>query len=182
MKGRKVEIRGIREEDLPLLLDMINDPVINNMTVGESKKVSMQEQEAWFERYLQSGANNRFIIENKDDGAVGTIIITDIDEVNRSCGLAIKLSEGRISSPGVGIDAFMVMLRYCFEDLKMHRVTANAIDYNKASLNLQSRCGMKREGVLRQAAFKNGEFHDVIITSMLDTEYRQFIEIEKYWD
>jgi RimJ/RimL family protein N-acetyltransferase len=41
---------------------------------------------------------------------------------------------------------------------------------------------MKREGVLRQAAFKNGEFHDVIITSMLDTEYRQFIEIEKYWD
>ena len=172
MKGRKVEIRGIRKEDLPLLLDMINDPVINNMTVGESKKVSMQEQEAWFERYLQSGANNRFIIENKDD----------IDEVNRSCGLAIKLSEGRISSPGVGIDAFMVMLRYCFEDLKMHRVTANAIDYNKASLNLQSRCGMKKEGVLRQAAFKNGEFHDVIITSMLDTEYRQFIEIEKYWD
>ena len=174
MKGRKVEIRGIRKEDLPLLLDMINDPVINSMTVGESKKVSMQEQEAWFERYLQSGANNRFIIENKNDGAVGT--------VNRSCGLAIKLSEGRISSPGVGIDAFMVMLRYCFEDLKMHRVTANAIDYNKASLNLQSRCGMKREGVLRQAAFKNGEFHDVIITSMLDTEYRQFIEIEKYWD
>ena len=173
MKGRTVEIRGIREEDLPLLLDMINDPVINNMTVGESKKVSMQEQEAWFERYLQFGANNRFIIENKDDGAVGTIIITDIDEVNRSCGLAIKLSEGRISSPGVGIDAFMVMLRYCFEDLKMHRVTANAIDYNKASLNLQSRCGMKKEGVLRQRLYNKGRFVDVCLYSILRSEAEQ---------
>jgi RimJ/RimL family protein N-acetyltransferase len=47
---------------------------------------------------------------------------------------------------GLATEAVRELLRVCFEDLRLRRVTANAFAANEASWRLMERVGMRREG------------------------------------
>lgn len=64
------------------------------------------------------------------------------------------------------------MLDYGFGILNLHRIELEVFTYNKRAAHVYEKIGFVREGVRRHALFYNHEYHDVILMSMLEDEYR----------
>lgn len=180
IKGKSVVIRAIEEEDLDLLKNLMNNPKIEEMTVGDHLPVSLYSQKKW----LASSSPNdfRFIVESYKDGAVGMINIVNFDSRHQSCGIGIKTDESLIHHPGVGIDAMLTMMNYAFMYLNVHTIRNYTLEYNKASLAMQKFCGYTVEGREREACYKKGKFWDVIITGITKSEFEQIAKERGYFD
>ena len=183
LKGKIVTLRPIEEKDLPFMQQLVNDPDLEQLIVGWSFPVSMKDQQQWFQNFHNTDKFIRYIIETETDGVIGLTGLREIDWKNGTAkGGGIRLLKKEMRSKGVATDAYMTMLRYAFNELRLHRVCTAALDYNGASLHFMEKCGFKREGVLRDAVYKNGSFHDEIILACLKSDYEKVVENTKYWD
>ena len=166
--GDKVVLRAVEESDNAMLLSLINDPDTEMMLGGSSWPVSEAEQLKWFEHQERSKDVLRCIVAlQEDEKAIGTIILSDIDQKNATGYIHIKMSKDGGRGKGYGTDAVNTMVRYAFEELRLNCIYANILFYNEASIKLFERCGFKRDGVLRQRVFKKGKFIDMLAYSKI---------------
>lgn len=147
--GDKVVLRAVEESDNAMLLSLINDPDTEMMLGGSSWPVSEAEQLKWFEHQERSRDVLRCIVALQEDGkAIGTIILSDIDQKNATGHIHIKMSKDGVRGKGYGTDAVNTMVQYAFEELRLNCIYANILSYNETSIKLFERCGFKKDGVL----------------------------------
>jgi RimJ/RimL family protein N-acetyltransferase len=73
---------------------------------------------------------------------------------------------------GYATEAVRELLRHCFEDLGVHRVTATCFLGNDASLRLMERVGMRREvHAVRESLHRSGRWLDTAGCALLDDEW-----------
>ena len=167
-----ITLRAIEEEDLELLKDMINDPEIENMTGGYSFPVSTYQQKKWFEN-LSSGQNElRLIIEVANHGAIGVFMLTDIDWKNKTAQTHIKIANNKeFRAKGYGAKAYKLLIKYAFEQLNLNCIYNYTLEYNTILERTKERWGFKKDGVLRERVYKNGQYHNLIAWSLLKGEF-----------
>lgn len=68
-------------------------------------------------------------------------------------------------------EALRAMLGYGFEKMELNRIQAIIDSENTRSIRLVQRLGFKKEGVLRQNSYFNGQFRDDVIFSLLKKEW-----------
>jgi RimJ/RimL family protein N-acetyltransferase len=74
---------------------------------------------------------------------------------------------------GYATEAVLEMLRFCFEDLGIHRVVANCFADNTASWRLMERIGMRREAhTVRESLHRSGQWLDGYTYALLDDEWQ----------
>lgn len=159
--GEKIYLRAIEMSDAKLLMEIINDPETDNLLGGGSWPVSEKEQLAWIER--QTGRKDVFraiITTCEDDVPVGTIILTDISYKDGTAQLHIKLSPNGARRKGYGTDAIRTLVKYAFQELRLHCIYATILTYNVNSIRTFEKCGFIKEGLLRARSFKNGKYID----------------------
>jgi ribosomal-protein-alanine N-acetyltransferase len=71
---------------------------------------------------------------------------------------------------GYATEAARAVVRYGFEVLNLHRIHASHFSNNTASGNVLRKIGMKHEGHLRQHILKWGQYMDLELYAMLDTD------------
>lgn len=170
--GEKIVLRAVENEDNAMLLSLINDPDTEMMLGGSSWPVSETEQLTWFEHQERSKDVLRCIIAlQEDEKAIGTIILSDIDQKNGTGHIHIKMSMNGGRGKGYGTDAVNTLVRYAFEELRLNCIYANILSYNEASIKLFERCGFQREGVLRQRIFKKGKFINMLAYSKVISDW-----------
>lgn len=78
-----------------------------------------------------------------------------------------------VAEPGQGAGRFMLngILEYVFRELKAHRLWLDVFETNARAIHVYESLGFRREGVLREAIFRDGEYHTQILMSILDREY-----------
>ena len=103
---------------------------------------------------------------------VGMVDLINIDDNILSTEVGYWLSKDYLGR-GIMTKCVEVMIDYSFNTLMLNRFILKAIDTNDRSNNIAKRLGMTKEGVLRKAAKQNGEFHDVVIYSLLKDEYKK---------
>ena len=96
----------------------------------------------------------------------------DIDSVNHSAELHIMIGNKENRGKGIGTFAVSSIVNHAFNNLNLHRVSLDVLDYNIAAQNLYRKVGFKEEGRKRKAVFKNGEYVDVIVMGLLREEYK----------
>ena len=75
---------------------------------------------------------------------------------------------------GYATEAVRALLRVCFEDLGLRRVTADCFADNEASWRLMERVGMRREiHTLRESLHRSGEWVDGMGYALLADEWRE---------
>ncbi len=171
--GEKVILRAIEPTDRDMFLNMINDPEIEEMVVGHSFPVSKLEQEKWIEGLAHEKNILRCVIAKKEtpQEGIGTVIISDIDYKNGVAQIHIKLLTGEdVRHQGFGKDAVNTISKYAFDELRINVLYAEVLEYNEISQKLFLGCGFKKDGVLRQRAFKHGRFVDIVSLSLLRTD------------
>ncbi|MFM2048211.1 MAG: hypothetical protein RI955_759 [Bacteroidota bacterium] len=73
---------------------------------------------------------------------------------------------------GLMSEAFPIVLKYGFEEMKLHRVAAMIADWNTASKKLLLKNNFKKEGTLREDYFIDGSNQDSDCYSLLKWEWQ----------
>lgn len=180
--GKIVTLRAMSADDMQMICDMFNDPEMENLVIGWSFPKSIEQQKAWFEKNMNDEKNLRFVIETKADGALGIATLSGIDWKNRSATHGIKLANKEKRTKGIGTDTVMAIMRYAFDELGLHRLDGSWFDENIASKSLYKKCGWKEEGVKRSCVYKRGQWRDLTVVGILESDYREVVDRLKYWD
>lgn len=165
--GEKVFLRAIELSDKDVLLGIMNDSETEYSLGGWSFPVSSLNQEEWIKAQKQNAHTLRCMINDKEQNKIaGTAILSDIEYKNGTAEIHIKLVRD-VRGKGYGFDTVKTLVQYAFNELRLNCVYAHINIYNIPSLNLFEKCGFVQEGVLRSRVFKKGEYHDVIILSII---------------
>jgi ribosomal-protein-serine acetyltransferase len=120
----------------------------------------------------QEAANDGFQAALIDDGRiVGMVGFHSIDWPNRATSLGYWLDRGA-QGAGTMTEAVHAMVDHAFAEWGLNRVEIRLDVENEQSRALAERLGFTREGVLRQALWVAGGFHDDAVYAMLATDWR----------
>lgn len=72
---------------------------------------------------------------------------------------------------GIGRDAFELLLNYAFNELNLYRLSLRVFSFNRRAITLYKKLGFKEEGVMREAFYRSGQWHDIHFMGILKREY-----------
>lgn len=72
---------------------------------------------------------------------------------------------------GIMTEAVRAMIRFGFEYMKLHRIEAEVMPENTASVRLLCKLDFQEEGVLHERSFWKGGFHDLAIFALLKGDH-----------
>ncbi len=107
-----------------------------------------------------------------DDRAIGAVRLHSLNAPDRCARLAIGIFAPECWGLGYGTLAIRLVLRYAFEELRLHRVDLRVLDYNTRAIACYEKCGFVREGVERESALVDGQWHSDVIMGILEGEFR----------
>lgn len=110
-----------------------------------------------------------YLVENNVH--IGNISLQKIDLKNKSAEIAYIFGEKQYWGRGYAAGAGRLLLTRAFKDLKLHRIYFGTHIENTAMQKLGKKLGFKKEGLLKEAQFKNDKFNDVVIYALLESEY-----------
>jgi ribosomal-protein-alanine N-acetyltransferase len=119
---------------------------------------------------LNHSALLRVWIFTKDnpDLPIGTIALSNITRgVFQSCFLGYKIDKDH-SRKGYMTEALFQMIHYAFYDMKLHRIEANIMPNNIASINLVKKFGFENEGLAKKYLKIKGKWEDHIHMVLLN--------------
>ena len=136
---------------------MYTDPVI-----------SPEEQIAWFER-IKDDETQIYWIVYKDEKPIGLASLVEIDRRHKKCKSGAYIAEDKSFESVIALENGI--FKAAFDILGLNRVEEDVLSNNMRVVKLHEMEGMTKEGILREAIYKNGEYYDVYIFSMLKDEW-----------
>ncbi|WP_025717294.1 GNAT family N-acetyltransferase [Paenibacillus sp. 1-18] len=172
LEGPQVYLRPIHVEDTELYYNTLFHQDVRRLT-GTQRSFTKDQIARYIEAKGQDTSSLLLLIALcEDDRIIGDIALQDMDTMNRSAGIRIAIIEQGDQGKGYGTEALVLMLGYGFGICNLHRIELNVFDYNERAIRCYEKVGFQREGVQRDALFYNHEYHDSILMSMLNHEYR----------
>jgi ribosomal-protein-alanine N-acetyltransferase len=131
-----------------------------------------QEYAAYLKRF-STGCHHGFLIIHCDSGDIaGVININDIIRgAFQSASLGYYAFEPH-ASRGLMYEGMLLVLKYAFRKLKLHRIEANIQPDNRASIALVRKCGFVREGFSRRMLKVQGRWRDHERWTLLAENFR----------
>lgn len=174
--GKRVRLRAIERADLPRFVEWLNDPeVIPGLLIVTP--LSLAQEERWFERVVAGVPEEApLVIEiNTPQGwtPVGNIGMHRINWREREAELGIVIGEKKYWNHGYGGDAIRLLLDYGFNQLNLHRIFLRVHASNPRAIRSYEKVGFVHEGRLREAHFHAGAYEDVLIMSVLSSEWNR---------
>lgn len=174
MEHSRIRLRALTSTDLQMTLAWHNQEDIVDLYAGHPFPINHEMEQKWYDKVLTSNIPATvFGIELSDSSElIGISILRDIDLLNRSAETAIYI--GNISERGKGLskEALCQTLHFGFNSLGLHRIWLKVRNDNIAAYSLYKKIGFRDEGVLREAVYKQGCYHDLNILSLLSSEFQ----------
>jgi len=180
LNSAHLTLRNFRKSDFEAVLAYWSDPDVCRY-IGEPR--SPQEVEAHLARFEKGwsraeGETLRLAVTLRDEGTVvGEVKLhyLSVSQRQAECGVALNPRRPHPATAGgqprLGLEAYVALLRYAFEELGLHRVIGFVDVENKACLRMIQHLGMRCEGVLRKNTYRRGEWRDEYLTAFLDDEW-----------
>ncbi|HCI30047.1 MAG TPA: GNAT family protein [Fervidobacterium sp.] len=94
----------------------------------------------------------------------------DLRVFNRNAYLTYYIVES-FRGKGFGRAMLKKSIEYAFDEMNMHRLTAEVYEYNEKSVAILDSLGFSEEGRLKEAKFHNARFWDIIVYGILHDEW-----------
>lgn len=172
---KTVIFRTFEEEDIDAIYRWKNDDALNKMTVGLNRKICRDDVAKWVRSKMPHNPYEVFwAICPKDEPhkIIGYAQLTEIHYINSSANLSgIMIGEKDYQDGFAWLETHLFIMEYAFERLGLNRLYGSSIIGHKGSNRIGGLLFWAEEGRLRQAVFKNGQYYDVMIGSILKNEY-----------
>jgi RimJ/RimL family protein N-acetyltransferase len=163
-----VTVRRARREDAEFLLELITDEETRPY-LGRAPE-TRDEVLAEIERSeLEPEAYGRFVIE-LDGAPVGPVGFVRVNDRHRIAEVGRFAIHPRARGQRLGDDAARIFQRHMLRDLGFHRIELQIYGFNARAIAHAERSGFVREGVKRRAYFRDGEWRDAVLFSLLADE------------
>lgn len=127
---------------------------------------------SWIKNMIETGKVIQLIIcDLVTDKPLGSVYLRDIDQKHSKAEYGIFIGEESARGRGVGSAVAKLMLRFCFEEVKLHRVFLRVLSGNQPAIRSYEKAGFRQEALLREDVFLEGEYKDVILMGILDQEW-----------
>ena len=169
----KVYLRQIEKKDIKDgWLNWINDSgALDNLFA--TFPVNEKDLKNYFNLQKLPNSIMFAICLKENDKYIGNARLGNIDWINKCSTYGRLIGEEKYKNKGFGSQALILLLRYGFITLGLNRIASSALITNTISIKSNLKIGMKKEGILRQASFKNGKFVDRVQLSMLSDDFKK---------
>ena len=170
--GERVVLRALEPEDAERCKRWINDPEVTHGLMARFP-LSLAQERRWVEQERDPTRELHLAIETQHEEHIGNCGLLHVDAVQRSAALGIMIGEKEYWGQGYGSDAVLTLCGFAFRQMNLHRVSLRVLAFNERAAACYRRCGFREEGRLREAVFKHGEYHDVLVMGLLAREHRE---------
>ena len=181
--GKTVFFRSLEDDDLDLIYQWMNDDDLKKLSVGLNKRLSKDECRNWIATH-KNNSNYQYywaICSVKDSILIGYAYITNIHFVNRTSEFGGIIIGNPDYHNGVAwIETYLFVLDFVFNRLNINRFTDTAITEHIQSNKIAEVLYFQKEGVLREAVYKNGRYYDLSLMSLLSKDYHAHLEAGDY--
>lgn len=166
-------LREMSKKDVSVINGWRNDRFVVSSLGAPFRYIDISIDERWVDNYYsnRSGAVRLSICDKNTDMAVGVVYLLNIDWIARNCEFAIMIGDINHQGRGVGEYATRLAIQHAFNDLNLHRVYLTLLEENIRAFKLYAKVGFKKEGLLRHAVFKNGQYLNLIQMSVISEEF-----------
>lgn len=169
-QGRLVRLRARTRSDAELFTLWVNDPEVTLFLANGYPAVSREQEERLLEEWVYEP--HVFSIETLAGQLIGNCKLFHVDLRHRSAELGIVIGDKNFWGRGYGTDSVALLLAYAFDHLGLHRVMLRHLVINTRGHHAYIKCGFREEGRLREAAWLHGRWHDDMLMSILEHEWR----------
>lgn len=165
--GAKLYLRPATAEDIanthhwrvmqePQLFSVYPEAIL---TAGEAVEAFKKEPRS-------ADAQDFVIVSSKENYPVGLILFSDLNSLNRSARISLLIDPDH-KDKDHGVEAVRTLCRYLFRFRGLNKVYAYVSELDEEITRTLPKAGFKKDGTLRQHHFYAGDYHDVVIFSII---------------
>ncbi len=179
LQGKLIYLDAVRREDVKSLGQWFDDmEFLALLFPGVAFPQTEEDEMDWYERQ-RKGKDYVFAIRTREqNNLIGTTSLMRIDWRSRHSEFGIAIGDKNYWGKGFGTDATRRMLGYAFLELNLNRVELQVYDFNKRAIRSYEKVGFTHEGARRQAIFRDGQYHDIHVMSILRDEWLAEREVD----
>jgi RimJ/RimL family protein N-acetyltransferase len=184
--GEHIRLRRDERSDIPQFLEWLNDPDVIRYLGAQNLPISRENEEQWFENMLKLPRDEQpFAIEVREAAPekenwrlIGNCSFMDINHIACSAEVGIFIGDKSSWNKGFGSETMRLLLRIGFGTLNLNRIFLRVDEANKGGIRAYEKAGFVHEGRLRQATFQNNEYRDMLLMSVLRSEWTPKNQVE----
>ena len=169
-------LRRMTMKDAQDIFEYSRDPEVARHVLWTAQKHISEAKEYvryMTKRYRDDLPSSWGIIDKESGRLVGTIGYMAFSEENASVEIGYSLARW-LWGKGLATEALRAVIDYTFEAMDINRIEAQHELTNPSSGRVMEKCGMKKEGILRQRLYNKGKFVDVALYSILREDKRHW--------
>ncbi|UYZ60744.1 GNAT family N-acetyltransferase [Hymenobacter latericus] len=174
-----IELQPFTEADFPQLISWIdNERLLKEWSGALFSFPLTPEKLTWYiEGANDPHSSDAFVfkaVDTRSGQVVGHISLGSLSPSNQSARIT-RVLVGNTASRGRGFCAAMMKatLQFGFETLGLHRISLGVYSFNEAAIRCYQRCGLHREGTLRDVVRYGSEYWSLVEMSMLAPEWQK---------
>lgn len=173
LTGEHVYLRTVEKEDLGYIKRWYNDFELRKLTAIDIPSTE-KYMEQFYEKVQDTSDRIWFmVVEKESNNVIGEVGLLRMYPTWRTTDLTIIIGEKAYREKGYGKEAIILLMDYAFGFLNFHRISIGVVGFNDAALRFYEKIGFKQEGIQRDGYYFNYEYHDFIMMSILEDEFKQ---------
>jgi len=152
--------------------------IFNNQQISFYSTIPYPLKITWVKNYIKRSME-KFDLQEKyswgifkkgDEQFVGVAVLKNIDNENRCARIGYSVGRNFLNL-GFTNMAVRLILNFAFKELNLNRIEIRIDCNDEKSIKLLDELRAVCEGKLRSAVYKNGKFCDLLLYSILRTDY-----------
>lgn len=174
ISGKKINLRGLRKEDLELYKSWCENPKATMYMETGFRPLNEAEMEGLYKISTGNNENIVFVIEEASTGhPIGIVGLYLLQWICRRAEFRILIGDHTKHGKGYGTEANVLLLDYAFNKLNMEIVYLGVNTENVGAVKSYERAGFQHEGTRRKMVYRNGRYYDLFMMSILRDEYKK---------
>jgi RimJ/RimL family protein N-acetyltransferase len=167
IKAQEFTLRGWKESDVTALQRNADSPNISAFLLDRFPRPYTTDDAVWWVNLmLKQDPFLNFVID-VDGELAGGIGIELRADVYRKCALIGYWLGENYWGRGIMPEAVKLVVDYAFANFDIHRLQAGIFGNNPRSMRVLEKVGFIKEGVLKNAIFKNGVILDEYVYALI---------------
>ncbi len=178
-EGRLIRLGPLdHEKDPPVVARWTNDPLWRSFLVEVARPLSVEAVRGLLEKVEKQMEETKnlfhFTLRARDDNRLlGLARIFWIDFHNGTGVLNLGIGAASDRRHGYGSDALDLLLRFAFNDLNLHRLSAWSSVDNIPFIHMVKKAGFEEEARRREAVFHDGSYWDELLLGLLRSKWEK---------
>lgn len=171
--GDRVRLCALKDEDYSVMEEWFNDTYfLRHYDMLPAIPLNMGDLKKSMENFLGNSNSYVFAVRRAENNLlIGIVGLFDIQWANGVGTFFIGIGDNESTGKGCGSEALKLILDFGFNELNLHRIQLNVIQYNEKAIRLYEKTGFKKEGVFRELLFRDNKRYDLYLYGLLREEW-----------